>query len=126
MVLNEKRVKYLSAERIWKLGDAIVSENDQYKHLGIICEKNLSLDEVIVYACKKLKGTYLNIANSGLHDNGLNPITSLHIYNSVVLPKALYGCELWCNLSPKHILPLERAHRFFSEIYAKSSTKYKV
>ena len=77
-----------------------------YKHLGIICENKLSLDEVIVYACKKLKGTYLNIANSGLHDNGLNPITSLHIYNSVVLPKALYGCESWCNLSPKHILPL--------------------
>ena len=112
VVLNEKRVKYLSAERIWKLGDAIVPENDQYKHLGIICGKNLGLDEVIVDACKKLKGTYLNIANSGLHDNGLNPITSLHIYNSVVLPKALYGCELWCNLSPKHILPLERAHRF--------------
>ena len=79
---------------------------------GIICEKILSLDEVIVDACKKLKGTYLKIANSSLHYNGLNPITSLYIYNSVVLSKALYGFELWCNLSPKHILPLERAHRF--------------
>ena len=78
----------------------------------IFVKKNLSLDEVIVDACKKLKGTYLNIANSGLHDNGLNPITSLHIYNFVLLPKALYGCELWCKLSPKHILHLERAHRF--------------
>ena len=26
MVLNEKRMKYLSAERIWKLSDAIVPE----------------------------------------------------------------------------------------------------
>ena len=39
VVLNEKRMEYLSAERIWKLGDAIVAENDQYKHLGNICEK---------------------------------------------------------------------------------------
>ena len=31
VVLNEKRMKCLSAERIWKLGDAIVPENDQYK-----------------------------------------------------------------------------------------------
>ena len=36
---------------------------------------------------------------------------SLHIYNSVVLPKALYGCELWCNLTSNHCLSLERAHR---------------
>ena len=71
MVLNEKRIKYLSAERIWKPGDEIVPEKDQYKHFGIICETNLSLDEVIVDACKKLIVTYLNIANSGLHDNGL-------------------------------------------------------
>ena len=112
VVLNEKRLKYLSAQRIWKLGDELVPEKDQYKHLGIICEKNLGLNEVIAEACKKLKSTFLNIANCGLHDNGLNPITSLRIYNSVVLPKALYGCELWCDMSPKYMLPLERAHRF--------------
>ena len=39
MVLNEKRMNYLSAERIWKPGDEIVPEKDQYKHLDIICEK---------------------------------------------------------------------------------------
>ena len=80
VVLNEKRMNYLSAERIWKLCDEIVPEKDQYKHLGIICEKNLGIDEIILDACKKPKGTFLNIANSGLHYNGLNPITSLHIY----------------------------------------------
>ena len=107
VVLNEKRLKYLSAQRIWKLGDELVPEKDQYKHLGIICEKNLGLNEVIADACKK-NSKALNIANCGVHDNGLNPITPLRIYNSVVLPKALYGCELWCDMSPKYMLPLER------------------
>ena len=50
--------------------------------------------------------------NCGLHGDGLNPTTSRQIYNSVVLPKALYGSELWSNLLPNDILSLERAHRF--------------
>ena len=36
--LNEKRIEYSSAEIIWKLGDKIVPEKNQY-HLGIIYEK---------------------------------------------------------------------------------------
>ena len=95
-----------------ELGNEIVPEKDQYKHLGIICDKNLGLDDVIADARKKIKGTFLSIVSSGLHENGINPITSLHIYNSVVLPKALYGCELWCNLISNQNLSLKRAHRF--------------
>ena len=112
VVLNEKRIEYLRAGRVWKLGNETVPEKDQYKHLGVICDKNLGLDDVIADACKKIKGTFLSIVNSGLHENGINPIMSLHIYNSVVLPKALHGCELWCNLTSNQNLSLERAHRF--------------
>ena len=34
------------------------------------------------------------------------------IYDSIVLPKALYGFGNWCNLTESEILSLERAHRF--------------
>ena len=51
------------------------------------------------------------LINSGIHEGGLNPITSMRIYKSVVLQKALYGCELWNSLLPKHIDILEKAHR---------------
>ena len=33
------------------------------------------------------------------------------IYDTVVLPKALYGCELWSSMSQTDILLLERLHR---------------
>ena len=42
----------------------------------------------------------------------MHPLTCIKIYNSVVLPKALYGCENWFDLTESEILSLERAHRF--------------
>ena len=34
------------------------------------------------------------------------------IYETAVIPKALYGCETWTLYSQEDILRLERAHRF--------------
>ena len=53
----------------------------------------------------------MSLANCGLFSE-LNPLTCIKIYNSVVLPKALYGCESWSQLSVSNIIHLERAHRF--------------
>ena len=61
---------------------------------------------------QKLREPFLSLVNSGIHDGDLNPITSKHIYKSVVLPKALYGCELWYAIQPKHVELLEKSHRF--------------
>lgn len=112
VVFNEKKSDFLRTERSWKLGNDYIPEKEQYKHLGILCDKYMAFDKVTTEACRKIKGTFLSIVNCGLHDDELNPITSMRIYNSVVLPKALYGCELWSRLLPNEILSLERAHRF--------------
>ena len=42
----------------------------------------------------------------------LHPLTCKTIYKSIVLPKALKGCENWDILSDTDLLTLERAHRF--------------
>ena len=46
-----------------------------------------------------------------MHRNGLNPITSFKIYKSIVLPRALFGCEMLQSLSERDNLILERSHR---------------
>ena len=79
---------------------------------GVICDKYMSIDENVKLACNKLRGTFLCLVTCGIYENGLNPLTSRRIYNSVVLLKALYGCELWSNMQSSHIVSLERAHRF--------------
>ena len=72
----------------------------------------MSIADSVRRASTKLRGTFLSLVNSGLHPHGLNPLTFLTIYKSVVLPKALYGCELWSSLSLANITQLECSHRF--------------
>ena len=112
VVFNELQRAYLQANRIWNFGNAQIEEGVEYKHLGVTCDKTMSIDKNVKLACNKIRNTFLSLVNSGIHQDGLNPLTSKRIYNSVVLPKALYGCELWSNLNKNHITSLERAHRF--------------
>ena len=72
----------------------------------------MSLDKNVKDACNKIRNTFLSLVNCGIHQDGLNPLTPKRIYNPVVLPKALYGRELWSNLHPNHIMSLERCHSF--------------
>ena len=112
VVYNESPLDYRISKRIWNMGDARLEEDVLYKHLGVCLNKYLYIDDNVKEAANKLKGTLLSLTNSGIHDGGLNPLTSKRIYKAVVIPKALYGCELWNSLLPKHMEILEKAHRF--------------
>ena len=98
--------------RTWVLGNGSINEVDQYTHLGIVTDNNLSSKHFVHKACHKLRGTYLSILNSGLHPQGLSPLALKTIYTSVVIPGALYGAELAVYLSKNDLNQLERAHRF--------------
>ena len=55
----------------------------------------------------------MSLINCGIvHYDSLHPLSYKKIYEAVVLPKALYGCETWGFLTTNNILLLERAHLF--------------
>jgi hypothetical protein len=115
VVYNEPKIEYEKAicHRKWTIGTKTICEGIEYVHLGITLNKYSLINDNIYNASCKLRGILLSIANSGVDSgNDLNPSTYLKIYNSVVLPKALYGCELWNYMTHSNILTLERAHRF--------------
>ena len=98
--------------RQFKLRQNIIIETESYTHLGVKCNAFLSTKDSAEDACTKLRGTLLSICNSGIHPSSVSPITMRTIYTAIVLPKSLYGSELWTTLNQSDIFKLERAHRF--------------
>ena len=91
----------LYTDRVWHMGNNQVEEDENYKHLGIVQNKYLSLKPCIKDATDKLTGTFFSLVNSGVfYGDTLHPLTCKKIYKAVVIPKALYGCEIWSALSP--------------------------
>ena len=112
VVFNESVKEYKASTRTWKLGNDTVCEKEKYVHLGILCNKYMDIDENVENCKSKLKGTLFSITNAGIYEKGINPLTSYKLYKSIILPKALYGCELLNNLSVSNISVMERSHRF--------------
>ena len=51
--------------------------------------------------------------HSSLFPLSLNPSISIRVYETVVIPKALYGSsELWSSMTPADLRKLEHSHRF--------------
>jgi len=98
--------------RMFKLGDHTIKEASSYVHLGIKCNQFLEAGTMVDDACNKLRGTYLSLVNSGLSPLSLNPSISIKVYKTVVIPKALYGSELWSSMTPADLRKLEHSHRF--------------
>ena len=42
VVYNETKNDYMKSRRVWRFGNDIIKENENYKHLGIINNKYLS------------------------------------------------------------------------------------
>ena len=94
-----------------KFGNTEIRAAPQHKHLGII-QSNIRTKPVeISTIVQSLRGIFLSLTSCGLHPNGLNPISGMKLYMSTVLPKALYACELWNDISVSNMSKLEIAHR---------------
>ena len=51
-------------------------------------------------------------ADDGLHPSNINPLTIVKTFQSVCLPRGLYGCELWSNITSRELHMLEVTLRF--------------
>ena len=111
LVCNETDAAYKRSNRQWKLGNANLSETDKYTHLGIVCTKKMDVKANIVKASSQIRIIFFGLISSSFSEQDLNPLTWKRIYKTIVLPKALYGCELWSNMSQTDMLLLERSHR---------------
>lgn len=102
----------IKRSREWTLYGVPIEEKRRWPHVGIELSGNFSSTERTIEACKKAKSVMACLINIGARPNALNPICGASLWRTVGIPSALYGCELWTNMSINEINSLERCQRF--------------
>ena len=111
IVFNELASAYNRSQRQWFLGNDELREGVEYKHLGITVSKDMKVKQNVSESASNIRKIFFGLVSSGFSEMQLHPLTLKRIYESIVLPRALYGCELWGNLSQSDSLLLERSQR---------------
>ena len=101
----------LTNSRSWTLYGVPIKEKQSWPHVGIELPGNFSGLKRTLDACAKAKSTMACLSNLGVRPNALNPICGANLWHSVVIPTALYGCELWNNMTEQELLSIERILR---------------
>ena len=79
--------------RDWILGDAAVTKDDRFTHLGIEWRKGKTTPDVLVNISKARRAAYA-LLRTGLHGcDGLGPTASLKLISLYVTPCLLHGLE---------------------------------
>lgn len=98
--------------RNWKINNACVMERSSWIHVGIELSGNFSSSKRSQESSKKGREVICSLMNTGIRPGGINPIVASGAWNVMGLPRMLYGCELWWNLTQSDIDCLERTNRF--------------
>ena len=98
--------------RGWTLFGIPVREEPSWTHVGIDLCGSFSSTERTLCSCQKGKSVIASLVNIGARPNALNPICGAHLWLTMGIPDALYGCELWNNLTTREIVSFERCQRF--------------
>nr|KAG5705334.1 hypothetical protein BaRGS_011106 [Batillaria attramentaria] len=86
-----------------------LSNVESFKYLGSTISCDGSLDKEIDARISKASQALGRLRNTVFNQHNIRLSTKLKVYNAVVLPSLLYGCESWTSYR-RHIKQLEKFH----------------
>ena len=98
LVLGESRREQEnnSANRQYFLGNQKIPEKLRYDHLGVVSTTSADDTNRISGRLSKARRTLNAATGIGIRSKGLNMNTCNIIFWCIVVPTALFGCEVWC------------------------------
>ena len=95
--------------RRFYLGDSVIDEVTHYNHLGVVlCSYDSSTDRTSEM-CVKGQRIMASLNSSGARPGGLYPHVVARLWNRIVCPSMLHGCEIWYNMTKNEMDQLERS-----------------
>ena len=88
-------------DHIFKCGDKILEIASEYTYLGLKLKPSGAFTMAIDELYKKASRAWFAISNIVYQHKKLPTNKALQIFDSLVAPVALYGCELWTPFSLK-------------------------
>ena len=82
----------------------IVTRVTDYVHVGIPLTSSLHPDNRAKDIASKMRGCLMSIMGSGISIRDIGCMTSTKLYKAVVLPRCLYGTELWHDITKMTLL----------------------
>ena len=104
--------KKRSYSRKWWLGTDTVVEQTVHKHVGILLSSTMKKTDRMLNATQKMRSSFFAIVGSGMTPSTTSPLTLLRLFNSVCIPRSLFGCELMNDLTTTELNMLETTYRF--------------
>jgi len=95
------------------LRDVVIPIKHSVIYAGTLIDCSLRTLDRTEKACSKLKQNLHSLFSIGVKRDGMNPITNSIIWKRVVLPTALYACEIWGQISNHEREILEQTQRYF-------------
>ena len=79
--------------RTWVLNNKPIEEKDSCEHVGINLTGDFSSSARTKEVVRKGKEVVFSLINVGARPSGLNPLCAVELWETVGLPKMLYGSE---------------------------------
>lgn len=118
MGLTDSEMEYLKEVKPWRINGTPLNIKNGFTHLGIQYEfttKHGTENTTIEDRLEKGRNTTYSLMGAGLHGvNGINPITSHHMYKIYVQPRVMYSLEM-LHVTKTNIDKLEGAFRKFAK-----------
>ena len=83
---------------------------EHFPYLGSHLSANANIDAEIQYRLKCASAAFEHLRKRVFDNHDISTPTKLHVYQAVVIPSLLYGCETWTTYR-RHLKCLEKYHQ---------------